>query len=637
MPNLGGLHDKESVAIAPPDTWALDTVALSENPPPAAYPTSLNWIARLNWGYGSTGTIPVPGQYQMFAQRVAAYVNASRNCTRWIIGNEPSLPREWAAPAGGPPQPIFPWDYTACYKLCRQAIHALPGHAGDEVLIAASGPWNNDCKYSTNPNGDWITYFADVINLLMHEFDGCALHAYTHGYDPSLVTSTAKMDAPFQNHYFNFRTYQDYIRVIPEAFWHLPVYITEANGNGPWQAVGLMPAMLHEINEWNEMVKDGRLPTIRSVIFYRYPRYDQFFIDGRDDVIAEYRAAVSKGYQSPMPVQPAPQPPMPEPSPPTPTPPAPQRDIDPRLIARGVRFDFATPPAGTKYWRITKAQWLEDAAHQVGPDHHGIGEVLRDGKEVADIPILVTWPSDSTTVISKADDPNASYNWNYAMSASLNEFSFHVNDGNPTDKVSGVGMGKDGNPKEHTSTWITWAFVAATEPIPPDPTPDPPTPPIVAGLLIWPVQGPITQRFGENPADYAKFGQAGHNAVDIGVPEGTPVRCIADGEVMFTGVDPDYGNYARVWIPSLGSHAFFAHLSAIQCTVGQQVKQGQVIAASGNTGNSSGPHVHFELRGGSRDAYYAGSFGYTQGRYDPQIAYLLTGSALTPGATLDRA
>jgi hypothetical protein len=48
-PNLAGLHDLESVAIAPPNTWALATVALSDNPPPIDYPTSLNWITRLNW------------------------------------------------------------------------------------------------------------------------------------------------------------------------------------------------------------------------------------------------------------------------------------------------------------------------------------------------------------------------------------------------------------------------------------------------------------------------------------------------------------------------------------------------------------------------------------------------------------
>ena len=142
--------------------------------------------------------------------------------------------------------------------------------------------------------------------------------------------------------------------------------------------------------------------------------------------------------------------------------------------------------------------------------------------------------------------------------------------------------------------------------------------------------GPITQRFGENPQDYAQFGQAGHDGVDIGCPEGTAVQAIDDGEVMYTGTDPDYGNYVRVWHERLQSHSFYAHLSVAQCAVGQKVAQGDVIAKSGATGNVTGPHLHLELRGGTRDAYYDVTFGYTQGRYDPTVAYLLTGSPLTP-------
>lgn len=627
MTNLAGIHDREGQAIAPPGTWVVDTVALSGGPIPTAYSPDFNWIARLNWGYGSTGTLPLPEQYGKFAQSAAGYVAGCSGCSRWIIGNEPSLPREWA---NG--QPIFPWDYAACYKLCRQAIHALPGHGNDEVLIAASGPWNDELKYSTNPNGDWITYFADVIQLLNGEFDGCALHSYTHGYDVSLVTSTAKMDAPFQNRFYNFRTYQDYIRAIPEAFWHLPIYITEANGNGPWKAVGLMPAMLAEIDGWNAMVNGGRLPPIRSVIFYRYPHYDDFYIEGRDDCVAEYRAAVAKGYQSPMPIQPAPQPP--QPTPPTPTPPAPhaQRDIDPRLIARGVRFDFATPPAGTGYWRITKAQWLnEQEADAAGPDHHIIGEIVRDGAKVVGVPFLVEWPSDSTHVVSK-NDSGAIFNYDYPMSKSLNEFSIRVDDGNPTDKASGIGMGANGNPALHTSTWIDWEWASAGNvepgPTPPDPTPTPPDPtptpptPSPAGALIWPVQGPITQFFGPHGIDYP--GSVGHDGIDFGVPEGTPVLAVADGKVMYVDNDPaGFGLYVRIFHPAHGFHAFFGHLSKQLVTPGQMVKQGQPVALSGNTGNSTGPHLHYSTRLGSENAYYDLHDGYHSGCANPLAVYAL--------------
>ena len=618
--NLCGLHDIEATAIAAPDSWIVDTVALVERPTPKVYPPSLHTIARLNYGYGSTGTLPVPDQYPAFAQRVAQYVNGSSNCRRWIIGNEPNLSREWPDN-----QPIYPWNYAACYKGCRDAIHALPGHGQDEVLIAASGPWNDELKYNSNKNGDWIIYFSDVIGLCAGRLDGFAIHAYTHGYDPSLVTSTARMDAPFQHHYYEFRTYQDYLRAIPDDLRHKPSYITEANGNGPWQAVGLMPAMLGEIDAWNQ----SGTQKIHAVIFYRYPRYDTFFIEGRNDVIAEYRAAAARGYESPghdiLP------PPTPEPEPPRPTPPPdpePARDIDPALALRGVHFDFAKVPAGTGYWRIVSATWLdEQEADAVGPDHHILGTIKFEHKQVAGVPLSVTWPSGSDRFVSKPDQSNATYNWDWPMSASLNEFSITVADGAPSDKASGIGMGAGGNPGVHTSTWIEYEWTISEGP---DRPPLPPLTP-VAGRLLWPVTGPVTQYFGEGEPH---FGQKAHNGIDIAVPEGTPVACIADGVVMFTGFDAGgYGNYCRVYHPTIRSHSFYAHLAAVDCNAGEIVKQGEWIGHSGNTGNSTGPHLHFELRAGNKDVYYQGvTIGYTQGRYNPVDAYVVTGSPLMPGA-----
>lgn len=290
MANLAGLHDIEGIAISPQDTWLLDTIPLSNNPAPRDYTQiapGRNIIVRLNWGYGSTGTLPIPAKYTDFAERVANYVRLSKGCTRWQIGNEPNLSREW--PAG---QPIFPWHYALCYKLCREFIHDLQGRANDEVLIAGSGPWNAELKYPGNENGDWIKYFEDVIDECHDEVDGFVLHAYTHGYNVSLVTSSARMSPPFQHRHYEFRTYRDYMQAIPLHLEHLPVYIGEANGNGPWQAVGLMPAMLNEIDNWNKVATQP----IKSVIFYRYPKYDEYFIEGRGDVIAEYQAAVEKGY-----------------------------------------------------------------------------------------------------------------------------------------------------------------------------------------------------------------------------------------------------------------------------------------------------------------------------------------------------
>ena len=164
-------------------------------------------------------------------------------------------------------------------------------------------------------------------------------------------------------------------------------------------------------------------------------------------------------------------------------------------------------------------------------------------------------------------------------------------------------------------------------------TPKPPQSPIDPdrpshnGAMVWPVRGPVTQRFGEPPA---RFGQAGHDGIDIGVALGSPVGAVYDGEVMFTGFDDAYGNYVRVYHAALHSHSFYAHLSKISCTVGQRVDRGQTIGLSGSTGNSTGPHLHLEMRGGTRDGYLDVTFGYSKGRYDPVAAYLLTGSPLAP-------
>lgn len=294
--NLVGLHDREALAIAKPDTWILDTVALSEHPAPFVYTQRHHWITRLNWGYGNdTGTLPLPEKDNEFFSSLVRYVERSQYCHRWLIGNEPNLPREWPKH-----QAIHPSRYAEIFTQAVKIIRGLPGHAQDEVLIAASGPWNADYRYAGNTNGDWIKYFQDQIQYIPAGLiGGFSIHAYTHGYDKNLAVSDTWMNPPFQNRHYDFRTYRDYCLAIPDSLAHLPVYITEANGNGPWQASGLMPAMAWEIDQWNQ-TSIGR--KIRALIFYRYPDYDgdiKFHIAGKHDVIDEYYRTVATGYESP--------------------------------------------------------------------------------------------------------------------------------------------------------------------------------------------------------------------------------------------------------------------------------------------------------------------------------------------------
>ncbi|MBT3154809.1 M23 family metallopeptidase [Streptomyces sp. CHD11] len=91
-----------------------------------------------------------------------------------------------------------------------------------------------------------------------------------------------------------------------------------------------------------------------------------------------------------------------------------------------------------------------------------------------------------------------------------------------------------------------------------------------------------------------------HSGQDYAVPTGTPVVAVHGGTVVKAGGNgagdgPAYGN-AVVIKHSNGKYSQYAHLSSVNVKAGQVVKTGQKIASSGNTGNSSGPHLHFEIR-----------------------------------------
>lgn len=112
--------------------------------------------------------------------------------------------------------------------------------------------------------------------------------------------------------------------------------------------------------------------------------------------------------------------------------------------------------------------------------------------------------------------------------------------------------------------------------------------------MIKPFSGDygISQVFGVNPADYAKFGLKGHNGIDYKCPTGTGILASHDGTVREVANDPTgYGLYVKIENNIEGS--LYAHLKEQKVVVGQVVAQGQQIGISDNTGNSTGPHLHF--------------------------------------------
>ncbi len=101
-----------------------------------------------------------------------------------------------------------------------------------------------------------------------------------------------------------------------------------------------------------------------------------------------------------------------------------------------------------------------------------------------------------------------------------------------------------------------------------------------------PVGGVLTQDF-----------HPGHNGLDFGVPVGTEIKATMDGNVTYAGWNNQgYGNLVIVTSRNGDYKTYYAHLSSIPVSVGDSVSAGTTIGLSGNTGNSTGPHLHYEVR-----------------------------------------
>jgi murein DD-endopeptidase MepM/ murein hydrolase activator NlpD len=85
-----------------------------------------------------------------------------------------------------------------------------------------------------------------------------------------------------------------------------------------------------------------------------------------------------------------------------------------------------------------------------------------------------------------------------------------------------------------------------------------------------------------------------HTGVDFAVKTGTPILAVADGKIEPANWGSSYGTQAVQKVA--GGWVIYAHLSKLDVKVGDKVVKGQQIGLSGNTGNSSGPHLHFEMR-----------------------------------------
>ena len=112
--------------------------------------------------------------------------------------------------------------------------------------------------------------------------------------------------------------------------------------------------------------------------------------------------------------------------------------------------------------------------------------------------------------------------------------------------------------------------------------------PVSSGRMptLWPVRGEISRGFSNEPG--------GHKGCDIAVQGETPVRAAGEGLVEFAGEDAVFGNMIIINHGS-GISSLYGHNSKLSVLRGDSVKKGQIIAYSGNSGNSSAPHLHFEI------------------------------------------
>ncbi|MGE2836552.1 Ig-like domain-containing protein [Mycobacterium sp. SMC-4] len=145
------------------------------------------------------------------------------------------------------------------------------------------------------------------------------------------------------------------------------------------------------------------------------------------------------------------------------------------------------------------------------------------------------------------------------------------------------------------SDGLSTAPVLVTAVISPKAPPPPPPPPPPSTRMRWPLASVQVNRY---------FGGNGHNGIDLHVTMNprTPVYAAADGVISFEGYGENHswmtwmaGISVLVWHPGLNVYSGYAHLSSTVINNGQTVTRGQLIGYAGSTGNSSGPHLHFEV------------------------------------------
>lgn len=142
------------------------------------------------------------------------------------------------------------------------------------------------------------------------------------------------------------------------------------------------------------------------------------------------------------------------------------------------------------------------------------------------------------------------------------------------------------------------------------------------GEFAYPISGYVTSNY------YSRRSYGNHGALDIATTVNTPVAAARAGRVAFAGWAGGYGNLVKV-DHDAGYQTYYAHLNSFRASVGQALSAGQAVGLEGSTGNSTGPHVHFEVRRWGAKQYLPGAVGDrpTKGTAIPQT---FSGLAASP-------
>jgi murein DD-endopeptidase MepM/ murein hydrolase activator NlpD len=109
----------------------------------------------------------------------------------------------------------------------------------------------------------------------------------------------------------------------------------------------------------------------------------------------------------------------------------------------------------------------------------------------------------------------------------------------------------------------------------------------------WPVRGPVNSEFGQRQSPWTKTSEF-HGGIDIRAERGTPIKAPAAGTVFFSGPQPEYG-VTVILDHGHDVRSLYGHMSKTVVQAGQKVERGTVIGYTGNTGRTSGPHLHYEI------------------------------------------